>query len=449
MKHQEYYRITNQIKEELPSNSQNKNMDTVKDSFNIFVQKSQQIGDVVQEISVLVQDAVHSHFKIIDLAGQVKKPSQQELAELLKPVGALMGKVEEFKQKHRAHTLFNHLAAISESIPALGWLAVAPTPAPYVKEMIDAAQFYTNKVLVAYKDKDKLHVEWAQSWLQFLGELQKFIRQIHTTGLVWNPRGGDFSPSAIGGGGSSGMPPPPPPPMSGMPPPPPPPSMGAPPTIDADATARMALLKELNQGTDITKNLRKVNKDNRSLQTPISERSSRSKSPDPRSTPAINRVPKFEFEGRKWMVEYHTDATLDKPLNINITEMNQSVNIYRCERITVFVQGKVNSITVDSCKKLSLVFDDIVSLVEFINCQSIQAQPTGKVPTITIDKTDGFQLFLRKDALDVELVSAKSAEINVCIVDEATGDYKEHAIPEQLKTVWAGNHFKTEALDKA
>jgi adenylyl cyclase-associated protein len=418
-------------------------MDQVKESFEVFMQKSQQIGDVVQEMATLVKDAVHSHWQVVDLASKVKKPSQEDLNDILKSTGSLIAKVEEFKQKNRAHNLFNHLASISESIPALGWVAVSPTPGPYVKEMIDAAQFYTNKVLVAYKDKNKLHVEWAQSWLEFLKNLQTYIRQVHTTGLVWNPKGVDFKQNQTAPTSA----PPPPPPMSGMPPPPPPPT-GAPMQVDGDANARAALLRELNQGTDITKNLKKVNKDDRSLLTPMSERSSRSKSPDPRSTPAMNRVPKFELEGRKWALEYHTGNTQEQ-FTIQATEMSQSVNIYRCERIMVIVQGKINSITVDSCKKLSLVFDDIVSMVEFINCQSIQAQPMSKVPTITIDKTDGFQLFLRKESLDVELISAKSAEINVCVIDEKTGDYKEHAIPEQLKTTWSGNHFKTEAMEKA
>lgn len=422
-------------------------MDSVKDSFNQFLDKSKQIGDVVNEIAVLVQNAVQSHWSIVDMASKFRKPSSpEELQKLLKPTGLLMQKVEEFKQNHRAHALFNHLAAISESIPALGWLAIAPTPAPYVKEMIDAAQFYTNKVLVAYKDKNKLHIEWAQSWLAFLQDLHKYIRQTHTTGLVWNNQGGDVKQASS----SSSMPPPPPPPMGMMPPPPPPPAGMMSDQMGSSDAARSALLRDLNQGTDITKNLRKVNKDDRSsmLTTPMSDRSSRSKSPDPRSTPAMNRIPKFEFEGRKWALEYQTNQTQEQFI-IQATEMNQSVNIYRCERIMVIVQGKVNSITVDSCKKLSLVFDDIVSLVEFINCQSIQAQPMSKVPTITVDKTDGIQLFLRKESLDVELVSAKSAEINVCIIDEKTGDYKEHAIPEQLKTVWANGHFKTEALEKA
>lgn len=41
--------------------------------------------------------------------------------------------------------------------------------------------------------------------------------------------------------------------------------------------------------------------------------------------------------------------------------------------------GKVNSITLDSCKKTSLVFDSVVSAVEFINCQSVQMQVLTKV----------------------------------------------------------------------
>jgi hypothetical protein len=45
------------------------------------------------------------------------------------------------------------LSAISESIGALGWIAVQPAPAPYIKEMSDSAQFYTNRVLKDFKEK--------------------------------------------------------------------------------------------------------------------------------------------------------------------------------------------------------------------------------------------------------------------------------------------------------
>ncbi|KAI5635591.1 hypothetical protein NE865_11671 [Phthorimaea operculella] len=58
----------------------------------------------------------------------------------------------------------------------------------------------------------------------------------------------------------------------------------------------------------------------------------------------------------------------------------------------------------------------------------------GKVPTISIDKTDGCQIYLSKDSLDVEIVSSKSSEMNV-LVPKGNGDYTELPIPEQYKTM--------------
>ena len=46
----------------------------------------------------------------------------------------------------------------------------------------------------------------------------------------------------------------------------------------------------------------------------------------------------------------------------------------------------------------------------------------GTVPTITIDKADGLQMFLSKDSLQVEIVSAKSSALNV-MVPQANGDF--------------------------
>lgn len=46
----------------------------------------------------------------------------------------------------------------------------------------------------------------------------------------------------------------------------------------------------------------------------------------------------------------------------------------------------------------------------------------GKVPIISVNKTDGCHIYLSKDSLDCEIVSAKSSEMNVLIVKE-DGDY--------------------------
>lgn len=46
----------------------------------------------------------------------------------------------------------------------------------------------------------------------------------------------------------------------------------------------------------------------------------------------------------------------------------------------------------------------------------------GKVPTISINKTEGCHVYLSKDSLNCEIVSAKSSEMNV-LIPEGEDDY--------------------------
>ena len=57
-------------------------------------------------------------------------------------------------------------------------------------------------------------------------------------------------------------------------------------------------------------------------------------------------------------------------------------------------------------------------------------QVLGKVPTISIDKTDGCQMFLSKESLQTEIITAKSSEMNVMIPD---GDEFVSAFSQELK----------------
>lgn len=103
--------------------------------------------------------------------------------------------------------------------------------------------------------------------------------------------------------------------------------------------------------------------------------------------------------------------------------MNQVVYIYGCHNSVIIVKGKCNSVSVDNCKKTSVVFDDIVSMVEFINCQSVKAQAMGKVPTVSVDKTDGAHIYLSPSCVDAEVVTSKSSEVNVSVPQGSEGDY--------------------------
>lgn len=52
------------------------------------------------------------------------------------------------------------------------------------------------------------------------------------------------------------------------------------------------------------------------------------------------------------------------------------------------------------------------------------AQVLGRCPTVSIDKSDGCIIYLSKDSLHCEIVSAKSSEMNVAIPpQDGSGDY--------------------------
>jgi adenylyl cyclase-associated protein len=59
---------------------------------------------------------------------------------------------------------------------------------------------------------------------------------------------------------------------------------------------------------------------------------------------------------------------------------------------TLQVNGKVNSILLDSCQKVGIVFHSVVACLEAVNCASIQVQCVATCPTLNIDKTDGAQV---------------------------------------------------------
>jgi adenylyl cyclase-associated protein len=147
-----------------------------------------------------------------------------------------------FTNKNRKSTLFNHLSSISEGIPALGWILISPTPAPHIKEMSDAAQFYTNRVLKDFKEKDPIHVEWAKQWLKILNELHAYVKQYHTTGLAWGTHSQRDSNV-----------------LARNPPPPPPPTSSFSNIQLGDNSSRNGIMSSINSlGTGATSHLKKV-----------------------------------------------------------------------------------------------------------------------------------------------------------------------------------------------
>jgi len=111
------------------------------------------------------------------------------------------------------------------------------------------------------------------------------------------------------------------------------------------------------------------------------------------------------------------------------------------------------------------IFYTLCIIVVSNNCMQV----LGKIPTISIDKTDGCQMFLSTESLNVELITSKSSEMNV-MIPKANGDYvsnssidsqiffcdflqlyfilqSEYPVPEQFKTTISKKGLHTIAVD--
>jgi adenylyl cyclase-associated protein len=242
--------------------------------------------------------------------------------------------------------------------------------------MNDAGQFYTNRVLKEWKEKDVTHVNWAKAWIQTLIELQQYIKQYHTTGIVWAGK----TKATLNGTSSDGVPPPPP--TTNVPPLPP--SLPMPAVfdsrVDPSGDERNALFAQINQGADITKSLKKVTSEMQTHKNPhLRAGPAPYKGPTPFKptivtnlvTAAVEKPPVFNRDGKKWLIEYQKN---NPNLLVENAEMNNVAYMFKSQNSTLTVKGKINSIVIDSCKKCSVVFENLVSSVEFVNCQSVQMQ---------------------------------------------------------------------------
>lgn len=290
--------------------------------------------------------------------------------------------------------------------------------------------------------------------------MQAYVKQFHTTGVTWNSTKSSkvFDASHVltdeAHGQSKPTPAPKPTLVSsgpGLPPPPPPPPMpnfsdllagdSNVSSTTTNAPNPDALFAEINRGSDITKHLKKVTDDLKTHKNPNLRASStvpgetvKETSETKAKIQSAAATPKpsvFELVEKKWKVEYMQGR---HDLVIDQTDLKHTVYIYQCKECTITVKGKVNSISLDSCSRVGVLFDDVLSTVEFINCKNVQMQVLGKVPTVNIEKTDGCQVYLSRKSLETEVVSSKSSSMNLLIPNQDDDEFTEQPVPEQFKT---------------
>lgn len=174
--------------------------------------------------------------------------------------------------------------------------------------------------------------------------------------------------------------------------------------------------------------------------------------PAPAPAPAVTKKtpargePICALVGKKWSVEHQYD---NHEVSINCESMKHTVYVYRCEKSTIQIKGKVNSISIDSCKKVDLLFEDALSQVEVVNSDSVRVQCTGNAPSINIDGCQSVTYIMSAQSVENAMViTSKSAAINIMRPKpEDPDDMIETPIPEQFCTTFKDGEFVTEAVD--
>ncbi|KIO17541.1 hypothetical protein M407DRAFT_246716, partial [Tulasnella calospora MUT 4182] len=421
-----------------------------------YLDLSEKVGGPVWDQAKLVKNLLETQRDIIYCATQCAKPAGTDFPTVLKPLIDGLDAITKLKEANRAgphRDLFDHLSAVADGAPAVGWIAAEGKPASVVSEAKDACQFFANRVIKAHKDNNPMHVDWVKSFTALLEELRKYVAEYHTAGLAWNPKGGkavDFKGSVGPAATSAGAPPPP-----GPPPPPPPP----PPPADLSSTAPSAkpatggvaaVFAELNKGEAVTAGLRKVKKEEMTHKNPslrvqgpvpggptspglVTASGKKPMKPSKPTALAGKKPSKLALEGKKWVVEFHEN---DQSIVIEETERDQSINLFGCKNVVVQVRGKVNAVNMTNCTKSSILVDSVISSVAVANSPSFALEIKGTAPTIQIDSTDSGQIYLSKEALGVEIMTAKCSSINVSlpVEGEEHGVFEEKPIPEMLRT---------------
>ncbi|KAJ2852761.1 F-actin-capping protein subunit alpha [Coemansia brasiliensis] len=436
----------------------------VKPQVDNFVEISSKIGGVVDEQAQMVAQLYAAQRDFIRIATVTKKPSDSQLPQLLSPQQEIIQKIIAVKDSNRPSEFFDNLSAVAEGIAAFGWVAVQPTPVPYITDMKESAEFYSNRVLKKWRDSDSNQVDWVKAFLSIPREMAAYVKQYHTTGVVWNPHGGEPEQAIQSIKSGSGQPTAS---SSASVPPPPPPlptaeqmaefeSEGAGAEKD-DGSARGALFADLNKGSDITSGLRKVSKDQMTHKNPALRSTRPVKVPAntaadsrPTATTTTSRPKRMELQNDKWFVEnYGTEH-----ITIEATATKQTVYMYNCKGTTLDIKNKINSVAIDNCQKCGVVFDSLVSQCEIVNCKSVQIQARETVPSVLIDRTDGAHVFLSQEARDqTQITTAKASEVNVSFPYETENpeddNFVEQPVPEQLQTVVKDGKLVTTVLEHA
>lgn len=438
----------------------------IQDNFVPLSKLSNTIDPVISEAVDALKAAFNYQIQLINAAAISKKPdyTSQDFADALKPLNESVMMINEIKDKNGPSKSSAYLSSITDGAPLVSWV-LSETPLSLISDFKDASQFWTNRILKEFKDSDPNSSLWVKTFLNVFNELQNFVKQYQATGLTWKADGIDFKDALkkfSTTNDSDSIVPPAPAPVptatGGAPPPPPPPPASVFEVKDDNTTSQSsndegmdAVFKQLNQGADITKGLKKVDRSQQTHKNPALRASSTeiSKSappPKPKkpSTLTKKKPARKELNGNKWFVENFEDES--EPILIEANR-DESIFIGKCSNVLVQIKGKVNAITLSETESCSIVLDSSISGLDIIKSHKFGIQVQQSIPQISIDKSDSGSIYLSKESLETEIYSSSSTSVNVNLPIGEDDDFVEFPLPEQLQHKFTDGKFKSSVFE--
>lgn len=423
-----------------------------------FVDLSKQIDPLLGEAATILENAFNEETKFLNFVSESKKPDSSDpaLLEAIKPINEGIIEISALKDKNFRSEYPKHLSAFSDGAPVVGWI-VATAPVDYVSDFKESAQFWTNKVMTEFKEKDPRHVEWVKTFMAIFDALIAYVRDYHKTGPSWNAQGRTLTESlaATNEGKTSHKPAADGPPA----PPPPPPSNLFDETPTPKAGGIGAVFADLNKGALVTSGLKKVDKSQMThknpelrKQDPVNKRPPPPKKPTNLST--ASSIPKKKparkelVDGTKWIVENFTEADTHEPIKIEV-ERTQSVFIGKTSGVTIQIQGKGNAVSISDTVKTGVVVDSLISGIDVIKSKKFGLQVTGLVPLVSVDNSEEGSIYLSQESVSAEsqIVSSNTTALNINILKDE--DYVELPVPEQISHTIKDGKLVSEVVEHA
>ena len=426
----------------------------IRDHIVPFVESSEAIDPQVGTIARALKAGSDEQARFLLLVTRTAKPDSldPQLLQTLAPINARIEEVAQLKNENRGSPFFNHLSTVAEGALVLGWV-VTDTPVSLIPEFKDSAQFWCNRVMKEYRDKDQRHVDWVKLYLALFDALQAYVKQYHSTGPRWNAQGQTLAESlkAVRSGttpaaGSTSAPPPAPPT---------PPASLLPDLTLTTTGGINAVFADLNKGSDVTLRLHKVDKSEMTHKNPQLRKEAPVK-PLPSNKPTSLRKaenvgpaksPRKELvDGCKWVIENFTEASAPEPIEITV-DKTQSVFIGNTSGVTIVLKGKGNAVSVSETRKTGVIMESLISGIDVIKSFKFGVQMTGVVPLISVDKCDEGSIYMSPESVDAasQVVTSNSSAININVMQG--DDFVELPVPEQLSHTIRNGKIVSEVIE--